>query len=83
MVGLTITYNFVDGLDGLAAIAGPFLCGIALAQDGTFVYATSCALVAAALAFMVVHFYREHFSSTWALHLFLNSSSPRTLPSCN
>jgi UDP-GlcNAc:undecaprenyl-phosphate GlcNAc-1-phosphate transferase len=60
VIGLTNTCNFMDGLDGLtagvAAIAGVFLCGIALSQDSVFVYAASYALVAAALGFLVFNF---------------------------
>lgn len=60
IVGLTNTCNFMDGLDGLtagvAAIAGVFLCGIALSQDSVFVYASSYALVAAALGFLAFNF---------------------------
>lgn len=60
VIGLTNACNFMDGLDGLtagvAAIAGLFLCAIALSQDSVFVYAASYALVAAALGFLVFNF---------------------------
>ncbi len=60
VIGLTNACNFMDGLDGLtagvAAIAGVFLCGIALSQGSVFVYAASYALVAAALGFLVFNF---------------------------
>ena len=60
VIGLTNACNFMDGLDGLAAgvaaIAGVFLCAIALSQQSLFVYAASYALVAAALGFLVFNF---------------------------
>ncbi len=60
VVGLTNAYNFMDGLDGLAAgvavIAGCFLGAIAFSQQSFFVYAVSYALVASALGFLVFNF---------------------------
>lgn len=57
ILGLTNAYNFMDGLDGLAAgvavIAAAFLCAIALQQKSVFVYLNSYVLLAAAAGFLV------------------------------
>jgi len=57
ILGLTNTYNFMDGLDGLAAgvavIAAAFLCAIAFQQKSVFVYVSSYVLLAGAAGFLV------------------------------
>lgn len=57
ILGMTNAYNFMDGLDGLAAstavIAGGFLCFITFQQGSLFIYLASLALSAAALGFLV------------------------------
>lgn len=57
ILGLTNAYNFMDGLDGLAAgvaiIAAGFLCAIAFQQKSVFVYLSSYVLLAAAAGFLV------------------------------
>jgi UDP-GlcNAc:undecaprenyl-phosphate GlcNAc-1-phosphate transferase len=60
ILGLTNAYNFMDGLDGLAAgvavIAAGFLCAIALAQLSVFVYMSAYVLLAGAAGFLVFNF---------------------------
>lgn len=60
IVGLTNTYNFMDGLDGLAGgvavIAACFMCAIAWNQGSYFVYITSYALIASVAGFLVFNF---------------------------
>lgn len=60
ILGLTNAYNFMDGLDGLAAgvavIAAGFLCAIALQQNSVFVYMSSYVLLAGAAGFLVFNF---------------------------
>ncbi len=60
ILGLTNTYNFMDGLDGLAAgvtvIAAGFLCAIALQQESAFVYISSYVLLAGAAGFLLFNF---------------------------
>jgi UDP-GlcNAc:undecaprenyl-phosphate GlcNAc-1-phosphate transferase len=60
ILGLTNAYNFMDGLDGLAAgvavIAAGFLCAIALEQRSVFVYMNSYVLLACAAGFLVFNF---------------------------
>ncbi len=60
ILGLTNTYNFMDGLDGLAAgvavIAAGFLCAIALEQKSVFVYISSYVLLAGAAGFLLLNF---------------------------
>lgn len=57
VLGLTNAYNFMDGLDGLAAgtavIAAVFLSWISFQQGSHFVYLASLALAAAALGFLI------------------------------
>lgn len=57
LLGLINAYNFMDGLDGLAAgvavIAGVFLCVIAWRESSWFVYLTSYVLIAGAGGFLV------------------------------
>jgi len=57
ILGLTNAYNFMDGLDGLAAgvaiIAAGFLCAIAFQQKSVFVYLSSYVLLAGAAEFLV------------------------------
>jgi UDP-GlcNAc:undecaprenyl-phosphate GlcNAc-1-phosphate transferase len=57
ILGLTNAYNFMDGLDGLAAgvavIAAAFLCAIAFQQKSVFVYVSSYVLLAGAAGFLV------------------------------
>lgn len=56
IVGLTNAYNFIDGLDGLAAstavIAGGFFSLISFLQGSTFIYLASMTLSAASLGFL-------------------------------
>ena len=60
ILGLTNAYNFMDGLDGLAAgvavIAAGFLCAIALQQKSVFVYMSSYVLLAGAGGFLIFNF---------------------------
>jgi UDP-GlcNAc:undecaprenyl-phosphate GlcNAc-1-phosphate transferase len=60
IIGLTNAYNFMDGLDGLAAgvalIAAVFLCAIAISQLSLYVYVTSYALIASVAGFLVFNF---------------------------
>ena len=57
IVGLTNAYNFMDGLDGLAAgvavIVCVFFAYITFQQGSLFIYITSYALLAGALGFLV------------------------------
>ena len=56
IMGLTNTYNFMDGLDGLAsstaAIAAGFMAYISYGQGSHFIYLTSLTLAAASLGFL-------------------------------
>jgi UDP-GlcNAc:undecaprenyl-phosphate GlcNAc-1-phosphate transferase len=56
IMGLTNAYNFMDGLDGLAAgvavIAAGFLCAIAFQQNSVFVYVSAYVLLAGAAGFL-------------------------------
>ena len=60
IVGLTNAYNFMDGLDGLAAgvavVAGAFLVAIAFSQNSLFVYLTTYTLIAGVAGFLVFNF---------------------------
>jgi len=60
ILGLTNAYNFMDGLDGLAAgvavIAAGFLCAIAFQQLSVFVYMSSYVLLAGAAGFLIFNF---------------------------
>jgi UDP-GlcNAc:undecaprenyl-phosphate/decaprenyl-phosphate GlcNAc-1-phosphate transferase len=60
ILGLTNAYNFMDGLDGLAAgvavIAAGFLCAIAFQQQSAFVYISSYVLLAGAAGFLLFNF---------------------------
>jgi len=60
ILGLTNAYNFMDGLDGLAAgvavIAAAFLCAIAFQQKSVFVYISAYVLLAGAAGFLVFNF---------------------------
>jgi len=55
--GLTNAYNFMDGLDGLAAgtavIAALFLAFVSFQQGSHFIYLASLTLAAAALGFLI------------------------------
>jgi UDP-GlcNAc:undecaprenyl-phosphate GlcNAc-1-phosphate transferase len=57
IVGLTNAYNFIDGLDGIAAstavIAAGFLSLIAFQHDSTFIYLAAMTLSAASLGFLI------------------------------
>jgi UDP-GlcNAc:undecaprenyl-phosphate GlcNAc-1-phosphate transferase len=57
ILGLTNTYNFMDGLDGLAGgvavIVSAFFCFITFSQGSTFVYVTSYTILSGALGFLV------------------------------
>ena len=60
ILGLTNTYNFMDGLDGLAGgvavIAAAFLGAIALQQKSVFVYMSSYVLLAGSAGFLLFNF---------------------------
>jgi UDP-GlcNAc:undecaprenyl-phosphate GlcNAc-1-phosphate transferase len=60
IIGLTNAYNFMDGLDGLAAgvavIAAGFLVAIAFEQKSVFVYMSSYVLLAGAAGFLIFNF---------------------------
>lgn len=60
MLGLTNAYNFMDGLNGMAAgpaaIVACFLCVISFQAGSTFVYIICYTLVAGALGFLVFNF---------------------------
>jgi UDP-GlcNAc:undecaprenyl-phosphate GlcNAc-1-phosphate transferase len=60
VLGLTNAYNFMDGLDGLAAgvalIAAAFLCAIAFEQKSLFVYISSYVLLASVAGFLLFNF---------------------------
>jgi len=57
ILGLTNAYNFMDGLDGLAAstavIASAFFCVISFHQGSLFIYLASLVLCAASIGFLV------------------------------
>lgn len=57
ILGLTNSFNFMDGLDGLAAgvavIVSAFFCYITISQGSAFVYITSYTVLAGALGFLV------------------------------
>lgn len=57
LLGLTNAYNFIDGLDGLAAstalIAALFLAYITFLQGSHFIYLASLALAASSLGFLI------------------------------
>ena len=60
IIGLTNAYNFMDGLNGMAAgpavIAATFLCVLSFTQGSTFVYIICYTLMAGSLGFMVFNF---------------------------
>jgi UDP-GlcNAc:undecaprenyl-phosphate GlcNAc-1-phosphate transferase len=60
IMGLTNAFNFMDGLDGLAAgaavIVSAFFCAITFSQGSNFVYITCYALLAGSLGFLVFNF---------------------------
>ena len=60
IVGMTNTYNFMDGLDGLAGgvavIASLFFMIITFFEGSTFVYIISYSLLAGALGFMFLNY---------------------------
>jgi len=57
MFGMTNAFNFMDGIDGLAAgvavIVSAFFCAITYSQGSTLVYITSYTLLAGAFGFLV------------------------------
>ncbi len=57
ILGLTNAYNFMDGLDGLAAgvaiIVSAFFCFITFSQGSTFVYITSYTVMSGAIGFLI------------------------------
>src|SRR5476649_1107987 len=61
ILGLTNAYNFMDGLDGIAAstaaIASGFLCVISFDQGSHFIYLASMALCAASIGFLAFNFF--------------------------
>ena len=60
IVGLTNAYNFMDGLNGMAAgqavITSLFLCFISFSQGSTFVYIICYTIISGCLGFMVFNF---------------------------
>jgi len=60
IMGLTNAYNFMDGLDGLAAgqavIVSFFFLLITLSQGSIFIYITSYAILAGSLGFLIFNF---------------------------
>ncbi len=60
IVGLTNAYNFMDGLNGMAAgpavINGLFFCILSFSQGSTFVYIICYTIIAGALGFLVFNF---------------------------
>ena len=60
IVGLTNVYNFMDGLDGLAAgtavLVSLFFSYISYSQGSTFIYITSFSLFAGSLGFLLYNF---------------------------
>jgi UDP-GlcNAc:undecaprenyl-phosphate/decaprenyl-phosphate GlcNAc-1-phosphate transferase len=60
ILGLTNAFNFIDGLDGLAAgiavIVSVFFCVITFSQGSTFVYITCYTVFAGAFGFLVYNF---------------------------
>jgi UDP-GlcNAc:undecaprenyl-phosphate GlcNAc-1-phosphate transferase len=60
ILGLTNAYNFMDGIDGLAAgiavIVSVFFCAITFSQGSTFVYITGYTILAGSLGFLFYNF---------------------------
>ena len=60
IVGLTNAFNFMDGLDGLAAgvavIVSAFFCAITFTQGSVFVYITCYTLFAGTLGLLIYNF---------------------------
>lgn len=60
IIGLTNAYNFMDGLNGMAAgpaiINGLFFCVLSYSQGSTFVYIICYTLISGALGFLVFNF---------------------------
>lgn len=60
IIGLTNAYNFMDGLNGMAAgpavITASFLCVLSFNQGSTFVYIICYTIISGALGFMVFNF---------------------------
>lgn len=60
IIGLTNTFNFMDGLDGMAAgaavIVSAFFCAITFIQGSIFVYVTCYVLFAGTVGFLVYNF---------------------------
>ncbi|RJP77117.1 MAG: undecaprenyl/decaprenyl-phosphate alpha-N-acetylglucosaminyl 1-phosphate transferase [Desulfobacteraceae bacterium] len=60
IIGLTNAYNFMDGLNGMAAgpavINGLFFCVLSYSQGSTFVYIICYTIIAGALGFLVFNF---------------------------
>jgi UDP-GlcNAc:undecaprenyl-phosphate/decaprenyl-phosphate GlcNAc-1-phosphate transferase len=57
MFGLTNAFNFMDGIDGLAAgvavVVSAFFCAITYSQGSTLVYITSYTLLAGSFGFLI------------------------------
>lgn len=64
LMGLTNAYNFMDGLNGMAAgpavITGLFFCALSYSQGSIFVYIICYTLIAGALGFLVFNFPKPH-----------------------
>ena len=60
IIGLTNAYNFMDGLNGMAAgpavINGLFFCVLSYSQGSTFVYIICYTIISGALGFLVFNF---------------------------
>jgi UDP-GlcNAc:undecaprenyl-phosphate GlcNAc-1-phosphate transferase len=60
IIGLTNAYNFMDGLNGMAAgpaaINGLFFCVLSYSQGSIFVYIICYTIIAGALGFLVFNF---------------------------
>jgi UDP-GlcNAc:undecaprenyl-phosphate/decaprenyl-phosphate GlcNAc-1-phosphate transferase len=60
IIGLTNTFNFMDGLDGMAAgvaaIVSAFFCAITFTQGSVFVYVASYVLLAGSVGFLIYNF---------------------------
>ncbi len=60
IIGLTNAYNFMDGLNGMAAgpavINGLFFCVLSYSQGSTFVYIICYTIIAGALGFLIFNF---------------------------
>ena len=65
IIGLTNAYNFMDGIDGIAAgtavIVSLFFMAICYYQGSSFVYITSYTILAGALGFLLLNFRKKYY----------------------